>query len=538
MVSDPFRPPLSVPRHDAPPIAVDLPAGGRATVPDHPALALLDGWQRSFPLVSRPFQVLAQQAGLSEHRVLNTLREARVDGVLSRIGPVLNPACFSSALVAMQVPAARLQSVARYISTLQAVNHNYEREHRFNLWFVAACSSDAALARLLDDIRQDTGCTPIALPMIRGYHIDLGFRLTPLAAEAHQIARPCLRPAIPLPAAGTPASRLLHAVQHGLELCAHPYHALAMQAGLPETDVLALLHHWIESDVFRRFGVVLHHRSLGFHANAMCVWDVPDDQVDTLGHALAARQGVSLCYQRRRHEPHWPYNLFCMIHGRERSDVLARRTAIASALGLDAWPHAVLFSTQCFKQRGARLGAAKLSPPNLHGMTITAREIPAGPRPRHTIAHDLDAVDRLLINHLQDGFPLSPRPFAAVADALGVPGLDENAVITRVQRLLADGVLSRFGPLFQIDQAGGAYCLAAMSVPDARWDEVLATVNAQQAVAHNYRRDHRFNMWFVLATDAPDKINDCIGAIEQGTGLPVLAFPKERSYFIGLKLAA
>ncbi|WP_088138778.1 Lrp/AsnC family transcriptional regulator [Achromobacter xylosoxidans] len=145
----------------------------------------------------------------------------------------------------------------------------------------------------------------------------------------------------------------------------------------------------------------------------------------------------------------------------------------------------------------------------------------------------LDAADRKLINRLQGGFPISPRPFADVAQALG---LDEDAVIARVARLRECGALSRFGPLFQIERAGGAYCLAAMAVPQAQWERVVALVNRRIEVAHNYRREHALNMWFVLAAADPADVAVCLRAIEQETGLPVLAFPKEREYFLEMKL--
>ncbi len=147
----------------------------------------------------------------------------------------------------------------------------------------------------------------------------------------------------------------------------------------------------------------------------------------------------------------------------------------------------------------------------------------------------LAPADRQLINALQGDFPLSERPYAEVGARLG---LSEEDVITRLQRLLDEGVLTRFGPLFQIERLGGAFCLAAMTVPPARWDAVLAAVNAFPEVAHNYARDHALNMWFVLATATPDDIAATARRIEAATGLDVLLFPKEREYFIGMKLDA
>jgi len=148
---------------------------------------------------------------------------------------------------------------------------------------------------------------------------------------------------------------------------------------------------------------------------------------------------------------------------------------------------------------------------------------------------ELDAVDRQIIDKLQGDFPLCERPYAAAAEQLGI---DEEELLARLQRLLDDKVLTRFGPMVQIERMGGAFVLAALAVPEARYDEVTALVNELPQVAHNYRREHALNMWFVLATETPAGIAEAIAKIERDTRLPVFAFPKEREYFVEMKLAA
>jgi DNA-binding Lrp family transcriptional regulator len=145
----------------------------------------------------------------------------------------------------------------------------------------------------------------------------------------------------------------------------------------------------------------------------------------------------------------------------------------------------------------------------------------------------VDSVDRRLIARLHGGLPLVDRPFAAVGAELGLP---EQQVIERLQRLLDDGVLTRFGPLFQIERAGGQFVLAAMAVPAERFDAVAAAVNARAEVAHNYRREHALNMWFVVAEATPEAVEAAIVDIEAATGLEVLRFPKEREFFVELRL--
>jgi DNA-binding Lrp family transcriptional regulator len=152
---------------------------------------------------------------------------------------------------------------------------------------------------------------------------------------------------------------------------------------------------------------------------------------------------------------------------------------------------------------------------------------------QHGALATIDATDTLLIRRLHGGFPLSDAPYADVAEELG---LSEDEVLLRLRRLLDEGVLSRFGPLFQIERAGGRFVLAAMQVPEARFDAVAQAINALPEVAHNYRREHRFNMWFVLACTSPAQAAQACEAIEAMTGLQVYAFPKEKEFFVELKL--
>ncbi len=147
----------------------------------------------------------------------------------------------------------------------------------------------------------------------------------------------------------------------------------------------------------------------------------------------------------------------------------------------------------------------------------------------------LDDLDRAIINRLQDGFPLVPNPFDVVADELGCSA---PALINRLQRLIATGAATRFGPFFDAEAMGGAFCLCAMSVPPERFDAVAALVNARPEVAHNYEREHDLNMWFVLAAEQADEIDRIANLIEQETELTVLRFPKLEEYYIGFKVTA
>ncbi|MCV2873490.1 AsnC family transcriptional regulator [Defluviimonas sp. WL0050] len=147
----------------------------------------------------------------------------------------------------------------------------------------------------------------------------------------------------------------------------------------------------------------------------------------------------------------------------------------------------------------------------------------------------LDEVDRAVLNRLQDGLPITHRPFADAATALG---LSETDLIDRIAHLREIGAITRFGPFYDAEAMGGAFCLCAMAVPAERFDDVVTLVNAHAEVAHNYERTHRLNMWFVLATDRPEGIERVAQEIEAETGLPVLLFPKLKEFFIGFRVTA
>ena len=144
----------------------------------------------------------------------------------------------------------------------------------------------------------------------------------------------------------------------------------------------------------------------------------------------------------------------------------------------------------------------------------------------------MDAVDRRIVNALQGGFPVCERPYAAAAAALE---LDEDDLIRRLRRLVEDGSLSRFGPMFDAEKLGGAVTLAALSAPPERFDAVAAMVNAHPEVAHNYARAHALNMWFVVAAERPERVREVLRAINDETGLAVYDMPKIEEYFIGLR---
>lgn len=323
-------------------------------------LGLVDRWQRGFPLDVRPYAAMADEEGMSEADILGLLERLVQDRVLARVGATVRPnTAGASMLAAMRVPPDRVDEVAAVVNREPTVNHNYEREHEINLWFVLTGASQAALAASLARIRTATGCDVLELPLERAYFIDLGFGLTggasrriqgPLRTKADHVSGPTA-------AIDDSDRRLLAILADGLPLTSRPYAELAARLGLTEGDARERIGRLLANGIITRLGLIVRHRTLGFRANAMAVWDVPDDDVERVGQLFAAQPFVTLCYRRPRRLPDWPYNLFCMVHGLARDSVAAQVSSLTGLGGLERHDHAMLFSRRCFLQRGARLAA-------------------------------------------------------------------------------------------------------------------------------------------------------------------------------------
>lgn len=316
---------------------------------------LLDRFQHGFPLVQRPFEYVGAAVGLGELDTVARFQHLKDLGLITRIGAVVAPnAIGASTLAAIRVPPARLAEVAALVSAEPCVTHNYARDNAVNLWFVVAAPTADELDSTLARIGERTGLEVLDLRLERAFHLDLGFPIADAAAAPHRraLGDPDLS------AIEDSDAAILAAIEDGLALSSRPYLAAGEEIGLAEDRVIVRLDALCRANVIRRFGVVVRHRALGIGANAMAVWAIDPSSVDMVGNRLAREPGVNLCY-RRRTSREWPFNLYCMVHGRSREEaraVIERLDAVAAAAARE---RAVLFSTQCYKQTGARFSAAR-----------------------------------------------------------------------------------------------------------------------------------------------------------------------------------
>ncbi len=309
---------------------------------------LLDDFQRNFPVTERPFQVVADTLKLSEADVIDRLARMRAAGRITRVGATIAPGAVSaSTLAAVAAPEHRIEKIAALIDAEPGVNHNYQREDDWNLWFVATGPDRAHVDNTLARIRKKTGLRVLDLRLVRPFNVDLGFRMSGGARRVPSARR------IDRSAMQDGDRDLLQSLSSGLSLVGDPYAAMARSLGREPEDVMTRIRCLHEAGIISRLGVIVRHRALGWSANAMVVWDLPADQIDTAGPALAAHPGITLCYERNPVEGVWPYRLYSMIHARSRSEayeVLAGATELQELTGAR---HKVLFSTRCFKQTGA-----------------------------------------------------------------------------------------------------------------------------------------------------------------------------------------
>lgn len=320
---------------------------------------LIDEFQSGVPVEQRPFRAIGAALGVGERDALSRVERLRGKGIFRRFGAVLNPPVIgSSTLAAVQAPEERFSEVANVVNSYQQVNHNYRRDHTWNMWFVVTASSRETRDRILSAVETRTGCEVLNLPMLTDYYIDLEFpvvntdrfareSLGETAVDATRISENASADLSPLD------RRLLLEIQDGLPLSLTPYQDVANSIGASHEEVVTAIDRLLRNGCIKRIGCVVNHVVTGFDSNCMVVWDVPDEALDVHGERVGALPYVTLCYHRpSRPEQDWPYTLFTMIHGRNTDAVDEMIDELASVHL--SYPHERLYSTKTLKQTGAR----------------------------------------------------------------------------------------------------------------------------------------------------------------------------------------
>lgn len=316
---------------------------------------LINRFQGGFPLTERPYHRVAAMLGTEEATLISLLGGLLDAGYLTRFGPLFDVerlgGCFT--LAALAVPKADFDRVAAVVNALPEVAHNYRRDHALNMWFVLAAPGERALRETLLRLQSLVDLPLYQFPKIKEFH--LGFSVH-LGADGTVEQRRLDR--LPRASAGSADAldrAIVAATQAGLPLVPEPYGVVADQAGCTTPVVLARLGAMLNNGAVRRIGAVPNHYRLGLRGNGMSVWDLDDAQVEAIGEEIGALDFVSHCYLRPRRAPLWPYNLFAMVHGRDRAEVASKVALIAAKVGGRCRGHRVLYSTAILKKTGARL---------------------------------------------------------------------------------------------------------------------------------------------------------------------------------------
>lgn len=317
---------------------------------------LVNLMQHAFPVVSRPWQALAEQTGTTESDVMRRVARLREIGVVRQISPIFDTRKlgYKSSLVAVRVDPERLDEAAAVINSHPGVSHNYRRDHYFNMWFTIAVPPDGDLEAEVQRLTERAGVEKVRLlPTLKMYKIAVKLNMeedeTKLGRETQQYVKAGeVRPLTERD------KELIRATQDDMPLVEQPFRLLAERAGIAEAELFAWFDEMQRMNYLRRIAAILRHQKAGFTDNGMITWKVPEDKVDEAGRIAASYATVSHCYRRPIY-PDWQYNLFSMVHARSRENAEEIARQMAEELRpLGVTEYAILFSTKEFKKDRVR----------------------------------------------------------------------------------------------------------------------------------------------------------------------------------------
>jgi DNA-binding Lrp family transcriptional regulator len=328
---------------------------------DDVAIRFINQFQGGFPLSAQPFQRVAEMLDSDEKTIIKQVRHLLEAGYLSRFGPLYDAQQMGGGLTlaALSVPEARFDKVTDIVNGFAEVAHNYRREHELNMWFVIATETESAVSAVIEKIESATGLQVFNCPKQKEFFVGLQLKIDQ-TGQAETVPMNAAWLAQPTPekiSLDELDRQIIRQTQGGLPLQSEPYEAIAKTLDEPLQTVLQRLQKMLDKGVIRRIGAVPNHYQLGLRGNGMTVWNVPDERIDEIGKKIAAMDFVSHCYQRPRHLPQWPYNLFAMVHGADKQQALAKVSSMQQMLAPDEFPHQVLFSSAVLKKTGLRIAA-------------------------------------------------------------------------------------------------------------------------------------------------------------------------------------
>ncbi len=310
---------------------------------------LLFQMQNSFPMVEKPFEVIAKALNTTEEQILTMVQKLKDEKIIRQTSAIFDTKRlgYKSSLVAFKVDEDKVNEAAKIINAHPGVSHNYLRNHDYNIWFTMAVAPDSTLGleKTIAILKERTGAKDsIILPTLKMFKISVKMDTTGKRAKKEKLKK-LSHKTIEL----TPEHiSVIKALQKDIEITEEPFKKSIEALGMDYERFFALAHELKESGVMRRFATILNHRKAGFGANAMSVWAVPEEKGEAIGKEMAEFSAVSHCYLRPSY-PNWPYNLFAMVHAKtqEECDTLIEEMAKESGLT----EYSKLYSTVEFKKQ-------------------------------------------------------------------------------------------------------------------------------------------------------------------------------------------
>jgi len=317
---------------------------------DRKLLTLL---QKEIPLEPRPFEKIAFQAGSTEEEVLKRIQRLKEeDKVIRQISAIFDTKSlgYKSTLVAMRFDDADLDAGAEIINQHPGVSHNYKRNADFNLWFTIAVPPKDTLEAHINRLHELSGAKQtLTLPTLRLFKIGVKLDLTGKESKEEstdEIYDESRRRKL-APDLTEDEIEVIRVLQEDMPLIKTPYQILAGRMGVGETRLFEILRSFMARGYLRRIAAILHHRRAGFAANAMVVWNIPKEKLDTIGPEFAKFREVSHCYERPTFAD-WPYSIYTMVHAPKVADCEVMVERMEEKIG--KWPRLNLYSTKEYKK--------------------------------------------------------------------------------------------------------------------------------------------------------------------------------------------
>ena len=304
--------------------------------------------QKKFPLVERPFAVIAEELGITEDEVLEILRQEKEANIIRQTSAIFDTKRlgYKSSLVAFKIDESKIDDAVAIINAHPGVSHNYERNHEFNIWFTMAVAPDSKLGleRTIEILAELTEAEDyIMLPTLKLFKINVKLNTTGKDEKKEKVKK-VIHKDIEL----TPLHhQIIMRAQNDIDFVQEPFKGIIDELDIDYDTFFATLQELQEAGVMRRFASILNHRKAGFNANAMVVWDVDEENGEEIGEKAAAFSAVSHCYLRPKYE-NWPYNLFTMVHGKTTEETNAMIEEMAKEI--ESKSHMPLYSSREFKK--------------------------------------------------------------------------------------------------------------------------------------------------------------------------------------------